>query len=369
MKSWRRHRCRCAAIRSCAFYLAQSDARAGRFADADAALGALLGEVSAADNPRLRLRILNARGLARIRIGRLQEAPPGLRHGFRLPHAEEFVGELGEAYNGRAIADIALHDFDAGNVDLGRARVQLERAGDALGVARVDANLGLLDYERGALAQAEVHLRSAIQRFEAFASARELASALSGLLLVQLAQLQNSAALATSARLWQGIGHTGDPIQKRALVLRRASALLATGALGSARALLDDVVANPGPNLLETRDDERLHLLRTDPGHCARAASPTPRETQRRCPKRRPCRATTTCARSPRCCVGAPSRTRPRRARAAGTRAGRCDTRGPRRCARCSMPSVPCAREPARSPSSTSARRCRWPKPAACRAS
>ncbi|MET0225747.1 MAG: winged helix-turn-helix domain-containing protein [Dokdonella sp.] len=246
------------------FYLAQSDVRAGRFADADAALGALLGEVSAADNPRLRLRILNARGLARIRIGRLQEARQDFAAASALPHAEEFVGELGEAYNGRAIADIALHDFDAGNGDLGRARVQLERAGDALGVARVDANLGLLDYERGALAQAEAHLRGAILRFEAFASTRELASASSGLLLVQLAQLQNSAALATSARLWDGVEHTGDPIQKRALVLRRAGALLATGALGAARALLDDISANPGPNLVETRDDERLHLLRTE---------------------------------------------------------------------------------------------------------
>jgi DNA-binding winged helix-turn-helix (wHTH) protein/tetratricopeptide (TPR) repeat protein len=246
------------------FYLAQSLARGGQFAPADSALTALLGDVSIADDPRLRLRILAARGLARVRIGRLQDARADFATAIAQPHAQDFPAELGEAYNGRAIAAIALHDFDDGSADLGRARLQLERAGDALGVAHVDANLGLLEYERGALAQANAHLASAAQRFEAFSSARERVSALSGLLLVQQAQLQNTAALATSARLWAGVEQAGDPVQKRALVLRRARALFATGSLRESGRLLDAISADPGPNLHDTRDDERLQLLRTE---------------------------------------------------------------------------------------------------------
>ena len=246
------------------FYLAQSLARSGQFAQADGALTALLGDVSMADDARLRLRILAARGLARVRIGRLQEARADFAAATSQPHAQDFPAELGEAYNGRAIAAIALHDFDDGSAELGRARLQLERAGDALGVAHVDANLGLLEYERGALAQANAHLASAAQRFEAFSSARERVSALSGLLLVQQAQLQNTAALATSARLWAGVEQAGDPVQKRALILRRAGALLVTGGLRETGRLLDAVSADPGPNLHDTRDDERLQLLRTE---------------------------------------------------------------------------------------------------------
>jgi DNA-binding winged helix-turn-helix (wHTH) protein/tetratricopeptide (TPR) repeat protein len=246
------------------FYRAQSLARGGRFAEAEAALSDLLGAASATDNPRLRMRILGARGLARVRIGRLQEARQDYDAAIATAHAQDFAAEYGDALNGRAISEIALHDFDAGSADLGRARVQLERAGDALGIAHVDNNLGLLDYERGALAEAAVHIGSAAQRFEAFASARPLASAQSGLMLVQLAQLQNTAALATSARLWVGLEHTGDPIQRRALTLRRTSALLANGGLREAGHLLDGITTDPGPNLHDTRDDERLQLLRCE---------------------------------------------------------------------------------------------------------
>jgi DNA-binding winged helix-turn-helix (wHTH) protein/tetratricopeptide (TPR) repeat protein len=246
------------------FLHAQVDARAGRFSAADDSFGELLGTLSPTDNPRLRMRALSARGLARIRVGRIVDARQDFDSALATPGADAWADELGQASNGRGIANVVLHDFDAAAGDFGSARVQMQRNGDVLGVARVDTNLGLLEYERGALAQAQSHLTAAVRRFEPLGAVRELASALSGLQLVQLAQLDDSGALATSARLAEQAQHAGDPVQRRALLIRRAIALLANGYLHDARAILDGIVAAPGNDLHETRDDERVQTLRVE---------------------------------------------------------------------------------------------------------
>jgi DNA-binding winged helix-turn-helix (wHTH) protein/tetratricopeptide (TPR) repeat protein len=246
------------------FLRAQTDARAGRFDDADGAFTRLLATLSATDNPRLSMRALSARGLARIRIGRIAEARADFDAALVVPGAELRTAEFALASNSRGIAEVLLHDLDGAARDFGTARVHMERSGDVLGVARVDVNLGLLEYERGALAEAKSHLLAAASRFEPLGAIRESASAWSGLQLVQLALLDDRGALATSERLAAQASHAGDPAQQRGLRIRRATALLANGFLRDARRILDDLIATPGADFHETRDDERVYSLRVE---------------------------------------------------------------------------------------------------------
>lgn len=263
---------------------AQIDARSGRFAQALAALDALLQSIGASDNPRLRLRALDARGLARLRIGRLVEARADFDGALALPAAETFRPEYADALNGRGIVAVALHEEDATSF-LGAARLQFDRDGDALGVARVDVNLGLADYDRGAFAQASTRLQRSLAVFADLGAVRELSSALGAQMTVQSSQLQNEAALATSERFWAMLERAGDPAQRRASTLRRAAALAGVGRLREAHALLERVRADAAPNLAETRDAERLQLLETDLAlregrneEAARAAAALPTE-------------------------------------------------------------------------------------------
>ena len=263
---------------------AQIDARSGRFAQALAALDALLPSIGASDNPRLRLRALDARGLARLRIGRLVEARADFDAALALPAAETFRPEYADALNGRGIVAVALHEEDATSF-LGAARLQFDRDGDALGVARVDVNLGLADYDRGAFAQASTRLQRSLAVFADLGAVRELSSALGAQMTVQSSQLQNEAALATSERFWAMLERAGDPAQRRASTLRRAAALAGVGRLREAHALLERVRADAAPNLAETRDAERLQLLETDLAlregrneEAARAAAALPTE-------------------------------------------------------------------------------------------
>lgn len=243
---------------------AQVDARAGRFAEAEAALDALLPALDVSDNPRLRMRALASRGMARLRIGRLAEAREDFDAALALPAAATLRPEYADALNGRGIVAVALHEGDAATTFLGGARLEFDRDGDALGVARIDLNLGLADYERGAFAEASARFERSLALFADLGAVRELSSALGAQMTLQSSQLQNEAALATSERFWAAIERAGDPAQRRGTTLRRAAALAGVGRLREAHALLDAVLAAADAHLVATRDFERLKLLETE---------------------------------------------------------------------------------------------------------
>src|SRR3546814_6821126 len=66
--------------------------------------------------------------------------------------------------------------FERALADFGLARIQLASAGDTLAVARVDANLGVLEVDRGHPAQALPHLDRAARDFEAMGAINELST-------------------------------------------------------------------------------------------------------------------------------------------------------------------------------------------------
>ena len=244
--------------------MAQIDTRQGRFEVAERTLTSLLSELAGREDAYLRIRILIARGAARIPLDHLIDAKADFDAALDTPGANAFAHELGDAYVGRGATGTLRNDYAAAADDLGRARVLLSQSGDALAVARVDLELALLDSARGAAAQAAARFDQAARQFEAFGAIRPLKSALIGLQDVQVDQLQNAAALATSDRAWAISKASGDPLLARVLSLMRARILLANGRFRDLHALIAQIEAGDTSYLAASRDDERLRLLRTE---------------------------------------------------------------------------------------------------------
>src|SRR5690606_34972781 len=170
---------------------------------------------------------------------------------------------LGHALNGRGVTRSSQGRFDQALADLGRARVQLLRSGDALAVARVDANLGNLEMDRERPAQAVGYFEKAARDFASMGAVNELAG-LSGMLLTaHLQLLQPQAALAESERGSALLPRVRDPAQRANLPLGRAEALIASGRLAEAgRLLAMPETAQVVPGDYKRRDYLRMELAR-----------------------------------------------------------------------------------------------------------
>lgn len=225
------------------YWRASLDFRSGQFRKAADAFTALLADPAVAQNEVLRGRVLIGRAGSHIRLaeyaaGRddFDAAADALREHANLP-------EFGEALAGRAITNIALHDFDAGASDLGRARMQLERAGDPFGIARVEANRGLLELERGNPAAAIPYLETAARRFEAFGAVSPLLSTLNALFDAHTFLLQWNEALAISERRLALRERAAEAMQRFLIGMDRGRVMAALGRLREADALYAQTAA------------------------------------------------------------------------------------------------------------------------------
>ena len=255
---------------------AQVEQRLGRYEPAESELTELLDRKRGSDDAYLRMRVFITRGSGRIRLGRSKEARDDFDGALAAQGAGAYEHAVGEAWLGRGAASTIANDYAAAAADLGRARVVLAQSGDRLAVARADLEWALLDSARGLPAQAGPRYEAAARQFEAFAAMRPLKSALIGLQDVQLDQLQNHAALATSDRALAIAGEGGDPLLRRVLGLIRARILVACGKLRDAHDAIAAVEAGDQRYLELSRDDQRIRVLRVelalDEGRIADAA-------------------------------------------------------------------------------------------------
>jgi DNA-binding winged helix-turn-helix (wHTH) protein/tetratricopeptide (TPR) repeat protein len=219
------------------YQLARVDFRAGEYARGLSTLDALLAGSDASTDPAFHVQLLNARGAMLIRLDRYHEAQRAYDQAIALA-GDRHPAELGIALSGRAVAYSLQREYDAALADYGQARVQLGNAGDALAVARVDANLGILEVERGRPAHALPYLAKAADDFSAMGAANELATLRNIQVVARLHLLQLDEALAESTRAWAMLPRIRDPSQRADLMLTRAEALLATGQLREAGRLL-----------------------------------------------------------------------------------------------------------------------------------
>lgn len=245
------------------YRLAQVDFRAGEYRRGLATLDALLSGDAASADPMFRARLLNSRGAMLIRLDRYPEAERSYDASIALLERNGSPVELGHALNGRGVTRSSQGRFDEALSDLGRARVQLLRSGDALAVARVDANLGNLAMDRERPAQAVGYFAKAARDFESMGAVNELAGISGMLLSAQLQLLEPEAALAESDRAWTLLPRIRDPAQRANILLGRAEALLAVGRLSEAGKLLAmPEAARVVPGDYKRRDYLRMELAR-----------------------------------------------------------------------------------------------------------
>ena len=234
------------------YRLAQVDVRAGALDRAESALDKVLDLPATATDPDFRAQVLNARGSTRIRRGAFADGGRDFEAALALL-PDGAPSERGLALVGRGNARVAAHRFDEALADFGAARVALETGGDALGVARVDANIGMLELYRGRPAEAFGYLGGAADRFQSFGALHELLLTLTGIIDAELSLLQRDDAWATVERAWALRERVTDPDQRIDLMLNRAQVLLGFGRYHEADVLLGQVARQlPSQNAVLT---------------------------------------------------------------------------------------------------------------------
>lgn len=221
-----------------AYRLALVDFRAGQLDRAESSLDEVLGQPAAAQDTRFRAQVLIARGTVRMRRGEFAQSGGDYDAALALLDPGRDALEIGQARMGRANSRVPERRYDEALADFGTARTDLESAGDRIGVARVDANLGLLELFRGRPAAALGYLLPAAERFQSFGALHELLVSLTGVVQAQLAMLQHEEAAATVERGWALRERITDPDQRVDLLLNRAQVLIGDGRHREAAAAL-----------------------------------------------------------------------------------------------------------------------------------
>ncbi|HJR74329.1 MAG TPA: winged helix-turn-helix domain-containing protein [Luteimonas sp.] len=245
------------------YRLAQVDFRAGDYSGALVTVDRLLAESKPASDPLFHARLLNARGALLVRLGRFGDGGRSFDESVTLLQGTPYAAELGQALTGRAVTHSAQGRFEQALADLGQARIHQVRAGDALAVARVDANLGAVEMDRGRPSAALGYYRASGPVFESVGALNELAGTRWSLVDAQLSLLDNKAALAESERLFALLGRIRDPAVRAKTLLSRSEALMAVGRMREARELmLRDDAAVPIPAEPHLRDYLMIELAR-----------------------------------------------------------------------------------------------------------
>lgn len=167
-----------------------------------------------------------------------------------------YIG-LGVADGGRGRTESALTDF-------GRARVEMERAGNWVNIADIDVDMAEVEANRGRHAAALVLFDRAIVGLDEFGAKDHLAIALLNKTTSQLALLDLAGAAAGSERAWEIAGtlHNRTLLHRAAAI--RVRALLTVGQLDAAAKVLDlvDPAGTEDPELAVLRG--RLAFERGD---------------------------------------------------------------------------------------------------------
>jgi DNA-binding winged helix-turn-helix (wHTH) protein/tetratricopeptide (TPR) repeat protein len=227
--------------------LARLDFRTGDFDAADRRLHALLAETPVESDAVLRARIRNGIGHVALRRGQTDAAKAAYAEAASLLRDRNEPAELGQAYMGLGSVAQIEGRYDDARAGFSQAHVAFELAGDALALARVEANEGMLDAARDRHAAAAPSLDRAAQRFEQFGTLNELAMTTSAEIDAWLALLAPKEALAASERAWPFRERLSNPRIAEALSVNRALALDANGRRGEALALLQHVVDGADP--------------------------------------------------------------------------------------------------------------------------
>ncbi|WP_313915842.1 transcriptional regulator [Tahibacter sp.] len=228
---------------------AQIELRAGDYLAVEQHLVQLLDTIPASRDAELRGRALVTLAASYIRRERPQDAAPHYDEAIALLQGRKAPDALGLALLGRGLIATLREDYDTALADLGLARSETEAAGNALGTAQVDLNLGLIEVRRLRPATALPVLTEAAARFQRLGAQEEYVFTVASIAEVQQLLLDHAGALATTERYWPPQAHSQNLRLRHKLAHVRAEALLETGALTAAAALADTVLAQADAEL------------------------------------------------------------------------------------------------------------------------
>jgi len=204
--------------------------RQGRFEDAERAYRPLA--VDDASIP-LEVRAAAYMGLGALAIYRSDHAAAHAAYdeAIALLRNGDDVRLLGRSYMGRGSVHAVRNEFAAAMADFGQARVDLQRAGDRIGTANLEINVGMAEVNRGRLEQGIAAFDRAIPVLTSFGVRDQLVICLHNKIYAQLGLLDLSGALATSERAQELAGHLASEAFRRRIAAARARVLLAAGRL------------------------------------------------------------------------------------------------------------------------------------------
>ncbi|TDR41670.1 DNA-binding winged helix-turn-helix (wHTH) protein [Tahibacter aquaticus] len=257
-----------------AYRRSQIDFRAGDYEGVDQRLLPLLQKLDAKTQAGLRGQVLNGLGSIAIRRNQMLAGERYFSEAVNLLRNRGDARALGQAYTGLAITQAAQHRFDLALGTFAHARVELEKAGDELAVARVDANLGILDIERKRYPEAVTGLRRAAARFAAFGAVNEQLTSLIGLARAQAEMLDTAGASQTADEFWSLAARSASPRLRHQMAVVRADVLAQCGRLQEARNLLAGLrreLELPAENDTQARADAVLARLALADGDAALA--------------------------------------------------------------------------------------------------
>lgn len=244
---------------------------------AQAAYESLLRETPAKRDPVLRARILHGLSGVHFQRATYEDAERLLSEAVDLLVENGAEGDFGNALTTLGLLRLMRGDFAGAEVLYARARRALESTGDAVGLATLDNNLGLLEALRERYAEALTHFERAAERDEALrnvgAELRNRANAIEA----HLGLLDPRAASEVESRLEQLLRQTNNPEIAAHANLTKAYLLAARGRQRDAERTLTGVL-----NATAARDDLELPRRRAlvlgaewavDAGDFARAAS------------------------------------------------------------------------------------------------
>lgn len=237
--------------------------RAGDLAAAAATFESLQQRLNQLPTP-VQAQALMGLGALAVRRGQFVDAERRYAEALAVLGPDGPQDLTGNGFTGRGVARAAQRQYALAAADLARARVALERAGDAPGVASVDTNLGLLETGDGKPALALQSFDRAIVVFERYGVRDSLAASLLGKGRAQLVLGDAAASLVTAQQAWALARTLENPVLVRSIGLHLAEALRSNGQLSEAVQVLDAVPDAPGPdNPAELR--ARLALDQNDP--------------------------------------------------------------------------------------------------------
>jgi len=259
------------------YRLAMVDFRAGRLREVETALQGILDDSAANNDALLRARVLTGLGTVHLNLGRFADSERDFSAAVAALEGRQRPLERGQALGGRGAARAAQYRYADAAEDLGRARIELEQAGDALGSGRLDMVEGELELQRNRPGAARPHLDRAIAAFERFDAVNERLHSLAMLVESERLDLDYAAALAASDRALELRARVRDPELVTQLVVSRVALLLDLGRHTEAGALLaslDPKSAPLDPQSLADIDRMRAELaLATGDANAAAAAA------------------------------------------------------------------------------------------------